>query len=131
MLEYVTVLKESTMKRLLLTLLIVACFAATSFAEEGQVVVIRNRCVSLNTGLITPECKCTGSIKNIGNTDVYKVSFKLVKNANEIGIIDDIEYVPAHETTDFVLENPFCEAKEYKEYFLGAKLRVSYEQVPK
>lgn len=119
------------MKRILLTLLAAACLTAPSFAEEGQVVVIRNRCVSLNTGLITPECKCTGSIKNLGNTDVYKVSFALAKNGKEIGISDDIEYIPARETTDFMLDSPFCETKEYKEYYIGGKLKVSYEQVPK
>jgi len=94
------------MKRLLLTLLAVAWLATTSFAEEGQVVVVKKQCAVVRD-LHVYWCKT--AIKNIGETDVRDVTFNFTISGSDKKIKptgDSVPYLPSKETVELNLTVP-------------------------
>lgn len=127
-------------KLMLLTLLAIACLTTLSFAEEGQVVVIRKDC-GVVRDLHMYWCKT--AIKNIGDTDVRDVVFNFTISGSDKKIKpngDSIPYLPSKETVEINLTVPLSNSALFPNYRTedvkmfednNVALEISYTSVQK
>lgn len=118
-------------KLMLLTLLAIACLTTLSFAEEGQVVVVKKECYR---GSSPDNVACKVLLKNVGTTDVKNIllSIKTPSNDNNLLCCDSIEYLPSGDTFEYVGATTCCAdyiIKSGIRIYSGIDFKITYKSI--